>query len=202
MNEHENYTNPTDQLAFIKSVMDDSQKVLADNGTGFILWGFLIMVAGVASLILEYLNLIYLIGWSYIVCVALGWLYMFTVDKKAHKHNIGNPLTKKIINSIWIAVLLAMTMLGFIGTLTETVDVNHISAVLFTTLGIAYYVQGVITGKSWVRNLGFGWWIGACILYFISGIWAGILTAVMMIGLQIIPGFIFRRQWKVRLTED
>ena len=202
MNEHENYTNPTDQLAFIKSVMDDSQKVLADNGMGFIVWGILIMLAGFTSLVLDYFQMPQFVGWSYVIIVGLGWVYMVTYDKKTEKHTIGNPIVRKIIGSIWIAVLVTMTILGFVGGMSGAVHLDHMSGVMYTVLGTAYFLQGIITGKLWVRNLGLAWWGGSIILLIISGIWAGVLALLMMIGLQIVPGIIFNRQWKAQLFED
>jgi len=191
-----------EQLAFIKSVMDDSQKVVADNGDGFILWGVLIILAGIASYFLDQFELNQFQGWLYLGIVGIGWIYMLTIHRKTDRSVIGNPLTKKIIDSIWIAVLAAMTLLGFVGGASQTIDLDHMTAVMYTILGIAYFLQGVITGKNWVRNLGFGWWIGSIILFFITGASAAILAVIMMIGLQIIPGIIFRRQWKAHFTEN
>jgi len=138
----------------------------------------------------------------YVVTVFIGWFYMVYASKSINRPIIGNPITRKIINSIWIAVLISMTVLGFFGGATHTIDLEHMTAVMYTVLGSAYFLQGVITGKTWVRNLAFGWWLGAIALFFIVGIPAAILAAGMMIGLQIVPGFIFNRQWKAQFAED
>lgn len=198
----QNQTNAQEQLAFIKSIMDDSQKVVADSGSGFIVWGILILLAGTISIFLEYSGLDHLIGWLYAVIVGIGWGYMVLIYPKIEKFEIGNSLTKKIIDSIWKAVLISMTILGFVGAASGTIDPERITAVIYTALGTAYYLQGVITGKTWVRNLGFGWWLGSGALYFITGLPAGILSAGMMVGLQIVPGIIFNRQWKAQFTEE
>ncbi len=127
---------------------------------------------------------------------------MFTIHGRAKKQTLGNPLIKKIIDSIWIAVLLSMSILGFLGGATGAINLDYMTPVMFTVLGTAYFLQGVITGKIWVRNLAYGWWAGSIILLFIPGLPATILSVLMMIGLQIIPGIIFNRQWKAALTED
>mgnify|MGYP006883059746 CR=1 FL=1 len=191
-----------EQLTFIRSIMEDGQKIIADNGGGFIVWGILILTAAVGTVFLEYLNLQYLQGWTYVLVVAIGWVYMYIAHRPNKKSAVGNPFTLKIINSIWISVLLSMTILGFVGGISGVIELDRITAVLYTTLGIAYFMQGIITGKAWVRNLGFGWWIGSAALYFLTDIAAGILAAAMMIGLQIIPGIIFHRQWKSQFAQD
>ena len=99
-------------------------------------------------------------------------------------------------------MLISMTLLGFVGGVSGTIDLDHMTAVMYTVLGTAYFLQGVITGKPWVRNLAYGWWSGSIILFFITGIPAATLAVLMMIGLQIIPGIIFNRQWKAHLVED
>ena len=202
MNNQIEAVDAKEQLAFIRSIMDDGQKIIADNGGGFIVWGILILTAGFGTLVLEYLNLQYLQGWAYVLVVAVGWLYMYFAHAPNKQSVVGNPFTIKIINSIWISVLLSMTILGFVGGISGVIDLERITAVLYTTLGIAYFMQGIITGKTWVRNLGFGWWLGSAALYFLTGIPAGVLAAVMMIGLQIVPGIIFHRQWKSQFSQD
>ncbi len=191
-----------EQLDLIRSIMDDGQKVIADNGEGFIVWGTLILTAGFGSVLLHYLNLQFLQGWTYVLMVSLGWIYMFTINRSREKCVVGNAFTRKILNSIWTSVLLTMTILGFIGAISGTIDIHRITAVLYTVVGIAYFMQGIISGKTWVRNLGFGWWAGSIPLFFLTDIAAGILAAAMMIGLQIIPGIIFHRQWKAQFAQD
>lgn len=197
-----NIQDPQAQLDFIKSIMDDSQKVLADNGMGFIVWGILILLAGLLSFILDQFQMSQYVGWAYVFIVSLGWIYMMSYDRKREKQTIGNPLIRKVIGSIWIAVLLSMTILGFVGGASGAINLDYMSAVMYTVLGTAYFLQGVITGKMWVRNLGLAWWGGSIILFFIEGPAAITLMILMMIGLQIVPGIIFNRQWKSHFSED
>ncbi|MBC8193765.1 MAG: hypothetical protein ISR87_03200 [Candidatus Marinimicrobia bacterium] len=197
-----NAQDPQAQLDFIKSIMDDSQKVLADNGMGFIVWGILILLAGLLSFILDQFQMSQYVGWAYVFIVSLGWIYMMSYDRKREKQTIGNPLIRKVIGSIWIAVLLSMTILGFVGGASGAINLDYMSAVMYTVLGTAYFLQGVITGKMWVRNLGLAWWGGSIILFFIEGPAAITLMILMMIGLQIVPGIIFNRQWKSHFSED
>ncbi len=195
-------SNAKEQLAFIKSIMDDSQKVVADNGNGFILWGVLILLAGVSSYFLNQFELNQFQGWLYLIIVGLGWIYMVTIHGRTKKYTIGNPITKKIIDSTWIGVLISMTILGFVGGVSSTINLVHMTAVMYTVLGSAYFLQGTITGKTWVRNLALGWWGGSIILFFLPVLPSAILAASMIIGLQIVPGIIFNHQWKAHLSED
>ncbi|NQV51038.1 MAG: hypothetical protein HQ507_11105 [Candidatus Marinimicrobia bacterium] len=197
-----NTQDAQEQLNFIKSIMDDSQRVLADNGMGFIVWGILILLAGFMSFILDQYQLTQYTGWTYVLMVGLGWIYMTTYDRRREKHSLGNPLIRKVIGSIWIAVLLSMTILGFAGGASGAINLDYMSAVMYTVLGTAYFLQGIITGKMWVRNLGLAWWGGSIILFFITGPPAIVLMILMMVGLQIVPGIIFYRQWKTYFVED
>jgi hypothetical protein len=182
--------------------MEDSQKVLADNGGGFIVWGFLIILAGIGSVITTEVGYPQYAGWAWLIAVSIGWGYMLLDHRNNDKFTFGNPWIQKVITAIWSSVLFSMTILGFIGGISGTIDPMRITSVLYTVLGTAYFLQGYITGKTWVRNLGIGWWLGSIVLYFISGIYAGIVAAVMMIGLQIVPGFIFKYQLKALLKSQ
>jgi len=199
---HQNKTEAEEELVFIKSIMDASQRVVADNGSGFILWGLLILFAGIGTFILEQYRLDQYIGWLYLSVVIIGWFYMVFINRNSKQCVIGNPITRRIINSIWIAVLVSMTILGFLGGAAGIIDLNHMTGVMYAVLGSAYFLQGVITGKTWVRNLAFGWWLGAMVLFFITGVPAAILAAGMLIGLQIVPGIIFNSQWKAQFAKD
>ena len=189
-----------EELAFIRSIMEDSQRSIGDNGLGFIVWGFLILAAGISEFLFEYFNLPQFHGWTFLFYVTIGWIFMAVVNKKS-KHLLGNPLTNRIISTIWIAVLITMTILGFVGGASGVINLNYMTGVMYTVLGTAYFLQGAITGKTWVKALGFAWWGGSIALYFVSGLPAAIIAATMMIGLQIIPGFIFNRQWKAHFEE-
>ena len=45
-------------------------------------------------------------------------------------------------------------------------------------LGIAYFLQGIMTGKNWVKNLAFGWWIGPIIMFIFPGFYSSILAVL------------------------
>lgn len=191
-----------EQLDSIISIREDSRKILADRGDGFIVWGVLILLAGIFSYMLEQFEMSRLTGWLYLVIVAFGWVFMGILHKEQDKSDSANSVTRRIIDSIWISVLTAMSILGFIGGSTGAIELDQMTGVLYTVLGIAYFLQGIITGRNWVKNLAFGWWIGSIIMFIFPGFFTHILAMAMMIGFQIIPGLIFHRQWKAQLHEE
>jgi len=181
------------------SLKIESQWILAENGGNFILWGVLVIISWVLTYIVNEYEIAEHLGWLYVVLYGSGWGYMIYSSKKEAKREKSNPLTIRMTAAIWLSVLGTASLVALFGSISKTIDLDHLGAIIFSMLGIAYFMQGVMVDKKWVRNLAFGWWGGSVLLYFVTGLWAGILSSLMMVGLQIIPGIIFVLQWKPQL---
>lgn len=177
----------------------ESQRILAENGGNFILWGALVIISWILTYIVKEYKIADHLGWMYVILYGSGWGYMIYSSKKEARREKSNPLAIKITASIWLSVLGTASLIAFFGSISNTIDLDHLGAIIYSMLGIAYFMQGVLVDKKWVRNLAFGWWGGSVLLYFFSGLWAGILSSLMMVGLQIVPGIIFVLQWKPQL---
>lgn len=186
----------------LDSIRKDSQRLLADNGTNFILWGILVIVSWLLTYIVQSYGISDHLGWLYLLIFGSGWVYMAYSSRREAKRETGNPLVIKLTAAIWLSVLGSASLVALFGAVTETIDLNRLASVIFTILGIAYYLQGVLAGTKWVSALAFGWWGGSILLYFISGLWAGIVSSLMMLALQIIPGIIFNLQWKTQFNKE
>jgi hypothetical protein len=53
----------------------------------------------------------------------------------------------------------------------------------------------VVYDVKWIRNLAFGWWGGAIIMFIFPGLYHLLLMAWMMIAFQTIPGYIIHKNW-------
>lgn len=194
-----------EDLQYIRRIMQDSRRITAERGDGFILWGIIVLLGFLGSAADAFGWWEVSAGYTWTVLVVLGWVWMFIHTRRFDVSVMVNPLAKKMLDSLWTAVLIAMTLLGFLGTLTGVVDGNNLSGVLFIVLGIGYFIQGSLMDRTWVRMLGVGWWIGGVTTFYTGIRLDFILSVAMMIGLQIVPGIIFYRTWKrhiAALTDD
>ena len=178
------------EINMIKQIMDDSKKIVVDDGKGYIIWGILIVIGLVGTYILIQSRLYEFIGWLWVASIGAGWVYtIFRHVISGHKKKV-RTFAGKILGALWFSCGITMTLIGFVGTGTGSYGAYTISPLMAVVLGIAYFVTGIIYGQPWVRNLAAGWWLGAVATFIWSGMYSLLVFAGMMIVLQIIPGII------------
>ena len=188
------------ELAFIKKVMEDSRRIICDDGKSFIFWGILISF----GMLVTYLRIVgnwgINLGWFWPVLIAFGWIVTIIIEIRSEKKRSTKTFTAKILGSVWIGCGIAMTILGFIGGLTDAYNGVFISPIISVILGIGYLVSGVLYGKVWVSLLAAGWWAGAILMFYLQNLETLLIMLSMMIILQTIPGFVLYNQSKKELA--
>jgi hypothetical protein len=192
-----------EELAFIKNIIKESRKSYALSGKPYIFWGILIVV----GLFLEYLRGIDIIDFDYmffvwIILIGIGWGYAYHESKKHKRESKTISLAGKILGGVWLACGVSMTIFGFLGTISGAIKGVYVSPVLSLVLAIAYFVTGVVYDYKWQRNLSIGWWAGAIFMFFFPGEHTNLIMALMMIGLQIVPGIILLNKVKALKTTE
>jgi hypothetical protein len=192
-----------EELAFIKNIIKESRKSYALSGKPYIFWGILIVV----GLFLEYFRGIDIIDFDYmffvwIFLIGIGWGYAYYESKKHKRESKTISLAGKILGGVWLACGVSMTIFGFLGTISGAIKGVYVSPVLSLVLAIAYFVTGVVYDYKWQRNLSVGWWAGAIFMFFFPGEHTILIMALMMIGLQIVPGIILLNKVKALKTTE
>jgi hypothetical protein len=184
------------EINMIKQIIDDSKKIVIDDGKGFIIWGVLIVIGLLGTYFFIPLRLYEYISWLWITVIGIGWVYTIIIHAvKDHKKKV-KTFAGKILGALWFSCGVSMTIVGFIGTGSGSYGAYTISPLMSVILGIAYFVTGIIYGRAWVRNLAIGWWIGAIVTFIWTGMYSLLVFAVMMIMLQVIPGIILYSKFK------
>jgi hypothetical protein len=184
------------EINMIKKIMEDSRKIVIDDGMGYIIWGILIVI----GLLGTYFSILFreynYIMWLWIAAIGAGWVYTIIVHaKRGHREKV-KTFAGKILGALWFSSGVAMTIVGFIGAGSGSFGPYTISPLMSVILGTAYFVTGVIYGQNWLRNLSIGWWLGAIITFIWTGMNSLLIFAFMMIVLQIIPGIILFKKFK------
>jgi hypothetical protein len=133
--------------------------------------------------------------WIWVVLIPLGWAFSI-YNGKSKKEKLPRTFAGRIIASVWGAIGVGMTLLGFIGTMSHGINPMFISPILSVFLGTGYYITGKIIEVKWTSNIAFGWWTGAIVLFFYPGIHSLLIMALMMLFFQTIPGIIIYRKYK------
>jgi hypothetical protein len=184
------------EINMIKQIIDDSKKIVVDDGKGFIIWGVLIVIGLLGTYFFIPLRLYEYISLLWIAVIGIGWVYTIIIHAvKDHKKKV-KTFAGKILGALWFSCGVSMTIVGFVGTGTGSYGAYTISPLMSVILGIAYFVTGIIYGRAWVRNLAIGWWIGAIVTFIWTGMYSLLVFAVMMIALQVIPGIILYSKFK------
>ena len=184
------------ELAFIKKVMNDSRKILIDDGKGFIFWGILVTI----GLLVTYLSVAgkwtVSLVWFWPALVAIGWIYTIVTEIRREKRSKTSTFAGKVLGGLWLAVGISATILGFAGSISGAYHGVFISPLISIVLGIGYFLSGILYGKSWLSLLSIGWWVGAIVMFFMQNLEVILVMIGMMIILQIIPGIILFKVFK------
>jgi hypothetical protein len=198
-----NEMTPEQEIAFIKKVMQDSRKIFFMGGSEFIFWGIIIVIC----LIYTYFSYYHFdfhsadpslrVETVWGIFVTIGILGNIFIFKKKRSGPKVSSFAGKLIGITWLAVGIAMMLVGFVGSfISGAIHGVFISPLMCSFLGASYMLTGVIAGKKWLSYLSIGWWTGAIIMFFYPGLQAVLIMAVMMILFQILPGIILQIEFK------
>jgi len=188
------------ELAFIKKVMADSRQIMIDDGKGFIFWGILVASGLFFTYLANAERWDFSLGWFWLALISIGWIVTFIIEIRAEKKRSTKTFAGKIMGSLWIGCGVAMTILGFIGSITDAYSGIFINPIIAVVLGIGYLVSGVLQGKTWVSMLSIGWWAGAILMFYLHNLETLLIMVGMMILFQTIPGIIIYRESKKELA--
>jgi hypothetical protein len=185
------------EISVIKKIMDDSRRIAVYNGKHYILWGVLVSIALFANyvMVLMHIELNYQ-GFMWFILMISGAITGSIMERMEHRKKAVRTFAGKLLSTLWFASGIAMFMFGFLGTIVHAYDPIFICPIIFTILGVSYYTSGEIQQTGWFKYLSFGWWAGAVLLFIFPGIHTLLISGLMMLGLQTIPGIILYRKWK------
>ena len=176
--------------------MEDSRKIIIDDGKGFIFCGVLVTI----GLLVTYFSVLYKweanLSWFWPVLIGFGWLYTIIAETQREKRAKTRTLAGKIMGAVWFGCGIGMTIIGFIGTLSGAYSGIYVSPLIAVILGIGYMVTGVVFGKRWIALLSVGWWAGSIIMFLWYSVHTLLLMSLLMLFLQVIPGIIMYKESK------
>ena len=191
-----------DELRFIKKVIEDSQKIIADNGMGYIVWGVLIVIGMLGGYVKFKLRLEfdYILAW--VILIPLGWIFSYFMYKKPKNKVRVETFAGKMMGTLWFSIGFGMTVAGFVGYFSRAISGEYISPVMAIFLGSAYYITSALNNQKWFKIIGVLWWIGGIVMFYVGGIDSFLIMAFLITVGQIIPGIILYRKHKKQCCED
>lgn len=184
------------EILYIKKVMEDSRRAMAENGIGYITWGVLVVI----GIIFNYLRLINVSDinplFTWIAVIGAGWIITFISIKKERKTIQASSLGNQVLGGIWLSAGLVMTTIGFIGSASKIIPGFGIIPLMCCILAIAFYVSGIVYKENLIKLSGLGWWLAAITFFLWHSVHSLLLFAILMLILQVLPGLYFYKKWK------
>jgi hypothetical protein len=190
------------EISEIKRIMNDSRRILIDDGLGFIVWGILVFFGLLGS----YLSVLRVIDWGisgigWMVLIGGGWIFTFFQVRRERKNRKAVSFAGKIAGAIWGSAGVTMTIIGFAGSYSGLVKGMGISPLMCCILALAFFVSGVVYSDKMFRYLGIGWWIGAVIMFFWQSPHTLLMFALMILVMQVLPGITLYKKWNKEIKK-
>ncbi|NQV38699.1 MAG: hypothetical protein HQ509_11930 [Candidatus Marinimicrobia bacterium] len=183
-------TRIKEDLSIIKRIMEESRQNFYNYGINLVVWGGIV----ITELLLTYVNVAihYFIPeyWYWLIGFSGGFLFEFIHGRKWCRDNHAIQQANRIGSTLWMSILLTIVLFGTVGVSSGVVNGEGASGFIAGLLAIGYLVTGELIKLPWVKRLGYGWWIGAIILFYTPGDKNLLLMALLMFLLQFIPGLI------------
>jgi len=191
-----------DDLAYLRKVVEDSRRVVVDNGVGLLTWGILVVI----GMILTYasvhlgLDLPSTLVWS--VVIGAGWLLSIWLGWINMKRSRTRTFIQKVLWSIWVGLGITMTIIGFVGPLTGTIAGRACIPIISLVLGAGFFATATIHQEKLLTAAAAGWWIGGIATMVLPGDFSFLLFAGMMTFFQIAPGVYLYKKWKKEIKSE
>jgi len=185
-----------EDLAFIKRVMADSQRILIDNGKVFIVLSLIALTGILIKIIKDLLGYTFDNLYIWIPIIVIGWVFAVLFKKRTYARSGGTSYTSRAMDGVWAAFGISACILGIIGYISSGIQGMFVAPVLTVLFGCGQYMSGVVSNRRWISWMAYGWWAAAIFMFFWPGEYAVLILGLLLILFQLIPGLVLYQNWK------
>ncbi len=195
-NKIENKEQVLKDIQYMKQIVDDSRKLVVDNGMDFIVVGILIIL----GLVLTYIDVITEGGpfihiiWP--VIAVIGWIFSIFRHYSEKKAKKASTFAGKLTTSTWLAAGISLTIIGMIGLFTNAYSSVFILPLGSIILGIAFYISAILYDSTLLKMTAPIWWLGSIYMFLFPSNEIVLIMAGMIFFLQLLPGIVFFYNFK------
>ena len=187
------------ELAFIKQIMEETQKSLIDNGKIYMLWSLLAVLAVILKLAKDALDIPLHNLAIYLPILLTGWILSRFLKKRVDRQIAVKKFTNTILEGIWKGFAAALLILVIVGYITGGVPASAVPPVIAALIGTTHYASGIVLQNKPIRYSAFGWWLGAVVMFVRPGAYALPLLGLMLLVLQLLPAVLLYNKWKTEI---
>ncbi len=184
-------TNPAEDLAFIRRIMDESRSFAEVGGMHFVNWG---SVTGFGMFATWGIAAGHLPGngrviWGlWVAALAAGFALAYLQGRKERSAPVRHAVNRQI-GAVWFAATMPMLLLFFVGQSFELIPPRAIPSIAAALLGTGIYLTGTLAKIGWLRNLAFAWWVASIGLMLVRGASVFLMYGLLIFALYVVPGF-------------
>lgn len=185
-------TTAREELAHIRSLMEDGQRFLCGTWRHQLLWGVLSLAGLAATWLAAGRGWIAVIWWIWPVVLLVGWAGSLRLGSRRQAPPVRN-VAGRAFAGIWVGLGVTLTLLGTLAVWAGALDPRALPGVLALVFGLGYFASGHLSGLGWLTAVGLFWWAGGGVLLFWRGSGALLGLAALVLVLEIGPALALRR---------
>lgn len=190
-------TDPRQELAAIRRLMEESQETIGEDGRHFVLWG-LITAAGLLGTWAAVTGRLDVdVRWMWAALVALGWIGSFWIGFRSGRRERVRTLGRRLIGVVWIGCGVTLSLVAA-AALFGPVSTRALSGLVSVIVAGAFLSSAVLTGHRWLAAVAAAWWFLGGLMLFFPGLYTLPLLAAMAIALEAIPGLVLYQRARRR----
>ncbi|MFM1858795.1 MAG: hypothetical protein RL133_295 [Pseudomonadota bacterium] len=182
----------TDDLAFIRQLMERSRRITVLGGHYLVVWGLLVSLGLAAMWSLIESSLVTQLNASVIwfVVLMIGWIYTFWAKSRDRLIEGAESRDGFLIGAVWAAFGICGLLFAIGSLALGAIPGRSLSGIYATITGMAFFLHGTLSGIRWLKFVGALWWLAAIPLFMLSGSITLVAYAATLMLLQVIPGIL------------
>ena len=184
-----------EQIKIIQDMLDKTRRNFADNGTYFIMWGWLVLSACVGQYILVYFGQVDIIGILWVTIMIGGGIVSTIMGIRQGRKKGVVTHADQTIGTLWMACGLSMTLIAFIGVPIGLIPMQALNPIIMVNIWIGVLVTGRIIEWKPLQWSALLWLAGAFICMMIQWHYHSLVMAILIIPGYIIPGYVLRKKF-------
>jgi hypothetical protein len=192
MEKEENFS-AQHSLQLIENMINKAQNRMSDNGTLYLLWGWVVLICSSGQYLLMQFFASSKTGYIWLLTIIAGLVQIIYLSKQK-KGAVVKTYTDEIINYIWVSFGICMGIATFIMTNLGSWAVLYSFVLLF--YGVPTFLSGIAMRFKPLVIGGIICWCLSIISTFIQQKEILLLLSIAVLSAWIIPGYLLRKKFK------
>jgi len=183
-------------LDVIKSMIEKTKTDVAESGSIFILWGWLVLVASALTYYFVYREWYDKIGYVWFVLMGLGVICTIFIVKRRIKRERVQTYSQQALAHLWFACGISFCIVAWLGLSLKVVPLESLNIIMAVIAGIGLFTTGGILDWNLLKIGGIIWWVAAIIMMFTHWYFHTLIFAIVIIPGYLLPGYALKKKYK------